>query len=52
MRLDGHFFTVCDDEPCLRVEEYGFYRLVVVANVVFPQLVDILLVDGGDDGLE
>ena len=51
MCLDGKYFTVCDDEPCLKLEEHGFYRLVVVADVVFLQLVDILIVDSGNDGL-
>ena len=52
VRLDGKYFTVCDDESCSELGEYGFCRLVVVADVINFDLVDILLVDGGDDGLD
>ena len=34
MRLDGKFFTVRDDEPCPKLEEHGFYCLVVVSDIV------------------
>ena len=49
--LDGESFAVCDDKPCPELAEQGFYCLVVVADVIFFELVDILLVDGGDGGL-
>ena len=51
VRLDGNSFTVCDDKPCPELAEHGFYRLVVVADIAFFEIVDILLVDCGDDGL-
>ena len=34
MRLDGDFFTVRDDEICLKLENRGFYCLVVISDIV------------------
>ena len=51
VRLDGNSFDVCDDEPCSEFAEHCFYRLVVIADIIIFELIDILLVGGSNVGL-
>ena len=51
MDLDVLIFLCGDDKPCHELSDHGGDGLVLVVDVVFGELVNILCVDLTDDGL-